>query len=821
MPPLTILDRQDLLYTLRSSRRTPLLSAFAVLALSLGIGLNAGVFTILNSFFLNSPTSVDPASFVQLYPKYEGWFTGAGQYSAFTTEDYEALQTRAHTLDDIAAWQLSSAVLEQEHRRIGTTLISCNYFHVLGIDRPAQGRFFGPNDCARGTTQQIAILSEPFWKSQYSADPGIVGKTIHLANLPFVVLGIAPPDAANFLQGSVFVPYTLQPLLERSSNLLHSPDSPWLSIAGRLHPGYSRADARSELETILHQQDRAYLDRQISAFNRKTSLVLTNGSFIQNPAVRDRVVALIVLILGPLSLVLLLACSNVTMLFLSRTIARRGEVAVRLALGVGRARLLRMLLFESSATALAAGIVSVFLAYRVPMLIMNAIDPSQSRAVPLMHPDWRVFAYTTALIVIATIASSLAPMHAAWKLDLVSALKGRESAATSRSQTTNLLIVSQIAMSFVLITAAVLFERVPSMVTGMDPGFDTRHTLQVPLEIDTSDAKRPADLAFDRALEARLLALPGVQSLAYESIPPFRQTPPSEIRLATEKKGDGHPVSVDNVSTGFFSTFAIRLIAGRTFQTSDTDSSGSGAPVAIVSQAFAKQFWPDQNPLGQTIVTPEDRKLTVIGIVADTRSERFGVLDGPRLYTLRDITALDGQLYVRFTGNATVFENAAKSIVRSLDPTQTGTPQTIWESLEADAESLRSLARIILVMASIALLMAIAGVYGVLSFAVSRRTREFGIRMVLGANRTTVFAFVLQRGMRQIAIGLLCGVALAQPGLWGLSRMLQRSNLPLQSFDPTVYGLAALVLAAVSIAAMVLPALRATHVDPLKTLRSD
>jgi hypothetical protein len=474
------------------------------------------------------------------------------------------------------------------------------------------------------------------------------------------VVGIAPSDAANFLAGAVFVPYTLQPLLQRTGDLLNSPDSPWLSIAGRLRPGYSRDDARSELETILRQQDRAYLDRQISVFNRKTSLVLTNGSFIQHPAFRDRVVALMVLILGPLSLVLLLACSNVTMLFLSRTIARRGDVAVRLALGVGRARLLCMLLFESSATALAAGVVSVFLAYRVPMLIMDAIDPSQSRAVPLMHPDWRVFAYLAVLVLVATLASSVAPMHAAWKLDLVSELKGRESSATTRSGTTNFLIVAQIAMSFVLITAAVLFERVPSIVTGMDPGFETRHTLQVPLEIDTSGTRRSSDLAFYRALQARILALPGVQSVAYESLPPFRQMPPSEIRLATEKKGEGRPASVDNVSTDFFSTFAIRRIAGRGFQTSDSDQNGNSAAVAIVSQAFAKQFWPDLNPLGQIVVTPAEKKLTVIGVVADTRSEQFGVLDGPRLYTLRELTALDGQLYVRFTGSTTFIETPSE-----------------------------------------------------------------------------------------------------------------------------------------------------------------
>lgn len=818
------IDRQDLLYTIRSAQRAPLLSIIAVAALALGIGLNAGVFTLLNSMFLNAPTGKEPSRFVRIYPRYEGWFTGADHYSSFITEDYDAVRSQTTTLGEVAAWQQSSTILEQAHSGRGTLtlLVTCNYFHVFGIDRPLLGRLLSADECKRGTAAQVVVLSEPLWRSQFHANLSIVGETIHLDGLPFTVIGVVPFDGTNFLARGVYVPYTDEPLFDHSviGRLLANPDEPWLEIAARLRPGYSRSDAQAELTTILRQQDRAYVERKVTSFNRKTSVELTDGSFIRTPALHDVVAVLMALILGPLSLVLLLACTNVTMLFLSRAVIRRGEIAVRLALGVGRARLLRMLLLESLLTALVAGLLSIALAYRVPQMIMNVANPEMAAFAPLMRPNWHVFGYLAVLVFAATIASSLAPMHAAWKLDLVTALKGREGAATMRSHITGSLIVAQIAMSFVLLSAAVMFARMPGMVSAMDPGFETRRMLSVPLAIDTSPQNHTVALNFYRALEARIQAIPGVQSLAYETLEPFRQTPPSEIRLPQQEKGQGKPATVDNVSIDFFSTFGIRLMAGRSFVSSDVTSADVNS-VAVVSRAFVKQFWPGENPIGKIILTPDAKRYTVIGVAADTRSERFGILDGPRLYTLCDPSALDGELYVRFTGTASTMENDIFNAVKSLDRTQVMIPRTIWEEVESDAQDMRSFAHIIVVMASIAVLLAVTGVYAVLSFAVSQRTREFGIRMMLGANRVTVFRSILLRGGQQISIGLACGVALAEPIAWAFGRLIKNSPFPFRSFDAMVFGIAAALLVAISIAGMYLPALRATQVDPMKTLRTE
>jgi len=812
--------RQYLLYAFRSARRSPLLSAVAILALSLGIGLNAGVFTLLNAMFLRPPTLHEPASFVQLCPRYSGWFTGADQNSSFTTEDFDAIRSRSQTLDQVAAWQQSAALPEHGSTRVNTLEVTCNYFHVLGVDRPLMGRLFAAGDCNRNAAARVAVLSEPYWRSQFSADPQIVGQTIHLNGIPLSVVGIVPADSANFMMGGVILPYTLQTQLDHSRNLLASPDTPWLSIAGRLRAGYTRADAQAELLAILSQQDRAYVMRKISAFNRKTSLVLTNGSFIENPGNHDIVIGLMVLILGPLALILLLACTNVTMLFLSRTIVRSGEIAIRLALGVRRRQLAVMLLMDSLLTVCIGGVLSLILAHRVPVVIMNMADRGQSDFVVLLRPDWRVFGYLAILVIAATAISALMPIRAAWKLDLLTALKGREGAATVRSRTTTTLIVVQIGLSFVLMCAAVFFGRLPGLIKGIDPGFETHHTLAVPLDVNTSATNRAKAVAFYRALEAKILAIPGVESFAYASLQPFNQFPPSEMRLPGQTKGSGQPASVDHVSTSFFSTFGIRILRGRVFLPGDVTSPDASTE-SVVSQGFAERFWPGSDPIGKSLVTGDDRRLTVVGVVADTRSERYGAIDGPRLYTVRSPTDVGGNLYVRFRGNSKPLEKAIRDAVRVLDSTQVVAPETIWEGLESNAEQAMSLARIVLAMASIALLMAVIGVYGVLSFAVNQRSREFGIKMVLGADRCTIFRSVILRAAKSIAMGLLFGVALAEPAMLLFIHLLARSPLPVHSVDVTVFAVSAVLLTAVSLSAMYLPAARAMRTDPMRALRTE
>jgi ABC-type antimicrobial peptide transport system permease subunit len=296
--------------------------------------------------------------------------------------------------------------------------------------------------------------------------------------------------------------------------------------------------------------------------------------------------------------------------------------------------------------------------------------------------------------------------------------------------------------------------------------------------------------------------------------------PVNEVHLNNQTKGQGRPASIDNVSSDFFSTFGIRLMQGRAFERSDV-SATSGTQVAIVSQAFAKAFWGNNAPVGKAVVKPDDRHLVVIGVAGDTRSERFNILDGPRLYTLRDAQSLNGQLFVRFSGDAAPISAPIEQIIKGRDSNQTSTPSTIWDFLASNATNMRSFAKIILFMAGIAVVLAITGVYGVLTFAMSQRTREFGIKMMLGAPRKSIFRPVMTKGFRQIALGIFFGLAMALPVAWAFMRITKNSWMVIDTFDLSIYSISAIILLVVSLFAMCLPALRATQVDPIQALRND
>ena len=593
-----LVERQEVLYAIRSARRTPLLTLVVVLALSVGIGLNAGVFTILDSLFLEPPTAKDPASFVQIYPRYQGWYLGAAKDSSFNAADYEAIRAETSSLRDVAAWQAMGTTLDDVRRSGSSVRVSCNYFRVFGIDRPFMGRFFNLDECNPEAPARIVILSEHTWRDAYSADPQIVGKVIHVSRQSLTVIGILADRSTNIEAPDVWVPYSLQPAFDHGRNAFHDANWAWLSLAGRLRSGYSRADATAELQTIMRQRDRVYLEEKTTTLDRKTELILTDGSFIRNPAMGSLVILMMALIMGPLALVLLLACTNVTMLFLSRSVVRRGEIAVRLALGAGRGRLMRMLALESFLTAAAAGVASIYLAVRFPSLLFGLADPAHASVASSIHPDWKAFAFLAFLVLVATGASALAPMRESFQFDLITALKGREGAATMRSQTTSALIIVQLAMSFVLLAAAVLFARLPFAITHLDPGFETHQVMTVPLDIENPPYTEKSARAFTHSLELRILQVPGVRSLAWESVAPFSVAPLREIRLDNQAKGRGRPVSVDEVTADFFPTFGVPLLYGRAFQNSDVPPSGN-AQVAVVSQAFAQAFWGAEQPVGK------------------------------------------------------------------------------------------------------------------------------------------------------------------------------------------------------------------------------
>ena len=811
-----------------------------MVTLAVGIGLNSGAFALLDAFLFRPPVDKDPATFVRVLAHYTGWYRTQELFQNFTALDFQAIRDRSRSLTNIAAWHTDEATLGNDPKQIDVKLVTCNYFSLYGLQAPKLGRLFRPDECATPGSAPVALLGESFWHYRYGADPRIVGRTIQLNRHPYTVVGVIPQNFSLLDESGpkIWVPYTMQPDFWHGHDAFKRSDWygwAWLNVEGRLKPGYSRADAQAELNVIVQQQDHLYpgSEENASYSGRRTTVLLTNGSVIENPRIRSLAVLLAGVVMGPLLLLLLIACANVTMLLLSRGAARRNEIAVRLALGAARSELLRLLATEGVIVAIAGGALSVSLAVAFPTII-RAFIPDFPVDV---KPDWAVFVYLMGVTLIAGCVAGLAPATESLKVDLVTTLKRQHGASPARSRTRNILMISQVGMSFVLLTGAVLFIRLQHKVASADPGFETAHVLLVQANYlgpsaGTNTVREQNDrIAFFTELAKRVRALPGVKSIAYAQDLPFLRSDTEEARLPGESKGQGRQASVDLVSANFFDALGIPIVRGRAFRTSDVAAEGklpadpaafnvqSIAPIGIVSQTFARAFWPGQNPIGKTVEWGDSgSRVQIVGVARDTRSEGFGQPDDPRLYTLMNWD-FGGPLLVRFEGDASSLAPAIEAAVRSLDSQQLVVPQTLQSLLRESATEMSVLTEMVTTLASIAVALAIIGIYGVVAFSTSQRIHEFGIRMVLGASKRRIALSVLLLGAKQIAIGVLVGIVLALPGSLALTKLFSRMPFKLNMFDVASYAIAALTLFVVALAAIYLPARRAAKVDPMVALR--
>src|SRR5215469_2073720 len=795
---------QDVRFAFRAMARRPLLSLAVVVALATGIGLNASVFALLDGFWFRAPVENDPSSFVQAIPSYSGWFDTAKEFQGFTVTDYDAIRARAKSLAEVAGSN-GGGLAKVDNDSAGTRLglVTCNFFHVYGWQLRL-GRSFLPEECATPSAAPVVVISEALWNARYSSDPRVIGKTIRINRHPFTVIGVISARAPLWIGGDLWVPYTMQPQIYNGYDgfKLH-PDYPWIQIVGRLKPGHSRADAQAEVQLIEAQQDRLIP-------GRKTGVQLTNGSLFQDPSLRQMGFIMFPVIMGPMVLILLVACTNVIMLLLSRAATRRGEVAIRLALGAGRGRLLRMLTTEGLIVSAIAGAISLYLTYKLPGIFWSF--SLRRGGFQVLGPDWIVFAFLGCVTLLAGCIAGLAPARESLTVDLLTSLKGQEGATTMRSRTRNILIVAQMAMSFVLVAAGVLFVQMQRSITSVNPGFETRQVFLVPLQVSALDTPQTA-AAFYRTVRDRVREIPGVRSISYTTVPPFSYASPEEVRLPREGKGQGRQAGVLQVSTDYLTTMGMSIIRGRAFQ--DSDAVAKATPVAVVSQRFAEDFWHGQDPLGKVVVLADNTQYLVVGVASNTKSSEFDEPDGPRLFIPQSPQAFTGSLLVRFDGEARSLAPVITKTIRDLDSTQPALPQTLRSMMEDRAERIRPLTEVILFMACVALLLALSGVYGVVAFSMTQRIREFGIRMVLGATKESIVRSVLGAGMRQIGIGLFAGVLLALPSAYVFRRIIGNSSV----FDWSTYAISAVLLTVAALCAYYVPARRAMKVDPIVALR--
>jgi predicted permease len=792
---------EDVRYGCRVIRRNPLLSLVVVLTLTVGIGINASVFTVVNGMMLKPHVYKDPASFLRIVPlsRLQSLPRQVGY------REYLNLRDHTRTVRQLAAFSYFPALIGDDDPGGNAGIdVSCNFFRVDGLDRAIVGRLIDASDCAAPGQAPVAVISEKIWHQRFASDPHIAGRVTRVNNRPVTIVGVAPDLTSSWLTPpSIWLPYTAQPYMDASLNGFTDDKELWLQLAGRLTPGFSRGQAEAEFNTLERQEDRLHT-------GRSTAVITTDGSWLEEFELymSGRELFLLAFFLGSFTLVLLIACANVATLLLSRAASRRREIAVRLSLGAPRIRLVRMLVTESLIMAAIAGAASAWLVRHVPHPLFRYLAP-RAPDYP-MNPDWRIFLYISAIVLLSGILSGLAPALESVKVDLTASLKGYLSMGGG-GRLRAALVTAQVAMSMVLLVGAGLFAKSEERTLYADPGYLPQKVVVSQLHFPENTPAAAARGRLD-AIAQRMKALPGAHSVAFSDEVPMVSHATLELR--PPGRADAvQAVDIYTGSPGFFETLGVPILRGREFQEAD------GAAI-VVSRSLARTFWPREDPLGKSL-TLYGVAATVVGVAKDVDPVRFGGSENPPLYRMRGAHPNHSVLSVRFDGDPKAGALAVRAALRELDPAMFVVPRVLQSWINQATEVLWNVVSLIVVLGLVATVLATTGIYGAVSFAVTQRTRDLGIRLALGATRFDIVREVFVSGGRPVLRGLFIGLWLSVALAASLRENMSGTPLRLDSGDPMLYGGAALLLAAAAVLAMCGPARRGSKSNPLDALRCD
>lgn len=806
--------RGDLRFTFRNLRKDAWLSAAVVLTLTLAIATAAGVFGWMEATFMRA-RNADPASFVRLYSTYTLDTEHPGRPGLTTLEEFESFRQNAKSIRDVVAWhRVTAPVGLDDTGEQWMLLVTCNFFQLYRLDRPMLGRLLEPDDCTAAA--RVVVLSEPLWRDRFSSDPEIVGKQVQFNGNSVTVIGVVPSPYAGQIQSSrAWFPYTTQSYLQLGPDLRSQPAYPGLAVEGRLSPGYSRAKAAVELNLLTAAQDRLHPGRH-------SSVIITDGSFLQLPGDGFRVGLALGLTTIGLTIFVLVACFNVTALLLSRADSRRREIAIRLALGAPRSRIARTLVLETLFLASMAGVASFVLAGRLSKFLGWWIINASERPVTWpLDPDWRVFAFLVALTLLAGIVAGLAPALESLKANLVDTLKaspGVRNATGKRPWLHGLLIGGQIALSLMLLIAAALVARTGHDMLSGGPGYETRQILMVGLGLRDPRAIPKSWNSFQILLAQNLERLPGFESIAFTNTRPgYDDLDRVEIKIDAQTS---HFVSVDEISPQYFSVLGIPTLEGRGFNETDLPCRRGRCNV-IVSQEFVRQYL-RRGAIGTGLRDAQGNALEIVGVARDTSTALHGHIDPPIIYEpWRPAEGLYAPL-VRFTGDGAAASRGASAILRQNYPGAYVDVQTIQAWIDANVEGFASIETLNLFVSGLTLVLAIIGLYGVVSFASVQRRKEYGVRIALGARRFDIYKAVLRANARPVYVGLAVGEALAFAATLVVGRIITPfRSAQVDIRDPAVFLAVSALLGTVAIAAMTVPAHHAANCEPLKVLREE
>jgi predicted permease len=829
----------DVRLALRVFRNQPAFATIVVLTLALGCGANTAIFTLLNQVMLKALPVERPDRLVVL--------SGPGPYSGWTSNESDTVMPLSQPmLDGLRKtpafqgafghyWTDAHVSVDGRTENVQGDMVTGTFFQVLGL-RPAYGRLFTADDDRTPSGHPLIVLGYAYFQRRFAGDPAVVGRTFSVNSHPMTVIGVAPRGFSGVELSSaidVYVPLSMQNEVEPTwGNRLHEWRSRWLVCMARLADGVSLDQARAQANGVyaqLLQEDLEHIpgasERLRGLFAKKTLVVSPGGR--GTSGLRDVSGTPLLVLMGMVGLVLLIACANVASLLLTRASARQKELAVRLALGAGRRRLIRLHLVEGLVLALAGGVVGLQLAYWLGDGLIRALPYERARRALSAAPDWRVGLFTLLVAVACGIAFGLVPALRAGRTDLAPALKSEATSVVGGRGHFRLrkgLVVAQVALSLLLLIGAGLFTRSLMNLRALDPGFRAEHLYTFTVDPSMDGQDYPARVATLHRIQDALAAEPGVVSASAAEVALMTDSNSSStVRVEgyESKEGEDMNPNFNRVAPGFFETLGIPLVAGRDVAEADV----LGAPrVAVVNEAFARYFFHGQSALGRRFGRARDKdgefEFEIVGVVRDGRAaslreeqRRFVYLPYTQDERVGGLT-----FYVRAAGEPDSFGSQLQAAVARVDPTL---PVTDLKTMRAQIGESLFVERMVAVLSAafglLATVLAAIGLYGVMSYAVATRTREIGLRVALGADRSRVLTLV----MREVSLLAGIGVAIGLPGGYGLGRLVESQLFGLTARDPLTFGLATACLLATAFLAGLVPAVRAARLDPMAALRHE
>jgi len=823
---------RDLRHAFRFLRLSPGFTLVAVLTLALGIGANTAIFQLIDSIRLRTIPVKNPQELGTIRIADRHWNSGqfSAQYSQLSFAMWEQIRKRQEGFAEIAVWsdQRFNLATGGEIRNASGIRVSGDFFHVLGLE-PILGRLLGPEDDQPGCAMSGANISYAFWQRNFAGDPSVVGKRLTLDGNSFQVLGVTPPGFNGISIGDTFdvaVPICVEPILHPRNNRLTLRHAWWLASIGRLKPGWTITRANAQMlavtpailqETIPTVYDaeatKKFLEYKLSAYPASTGF----------SELREDSETSLWLLLGISGLVLLIACANLANLMLARTSARERQITIRRALGATRWRMIRELLSESLLLAAVGSLCGIFLAFAISRMLVAFISTQQNPVFLNLGMDWRVLAFTTGLAVLTTVSFGLAPAMRSTREEPAALLQSGSRGSTEgreRFSLRRILIVSQVGLSVVLLMGALLFVRSLRNLATLNVGFQQTGILVTAIDFERLQLPEQRYTEYKRDLVKRVQAIPGVESAAHAMLVPFGGTTWNDAVITEGSDQDAGVAWLNFLGPGYFKTVGTPLLAGRDFDDRDTATS---VKVAIVNQAFARKIFKGADPLGKRFRIHErpgkPRPLyEIVGVTADNKFQDMHEEFLPFMYfpaTQQDEPSPDDQILIRSSLPITSLIGSMKETIADVNPGIDLEFLVFKTRIQNSLIQDELMATLSGFFGFLAALLAAIGLYGVMSYMVVQWTKEIGIRMAIGANRTHVLRMILREATVLTVTGLVIGAGLSLAAAQAAKSLLYG----LKPRDPLTLVMAVVTLSAVAVLASFLPAYRASKLDPLTALR--